>query len=141
LDGACLTYLNRLGIIATNKPLREESDEEENSDENGFEGAFVKDPRPGLYEWVFDLDLKALYPSTQRTINISPETKVCKIENWDHTKFMKNDETYVYKYKSKSWKGMELRRFLEENNFSISAVGVIYDIKTKGLEYKNYKAD
>jgi DNA polymerase elongation subunit (family B) len=120
LDGACLTYLNRLGVIATNKPLREESDEdEEDTNENGFEGAFVKDPRPGLYEWVFDLDLKALYPSTQRTVNISPETKVCKIENWDHKKFMSNDEEYIYKYKSKSWKGIELRKFLEENNFSI----------------------
>ena len=134
LDGACLTYLNRLGVIATNKPLREESSEDEDdNNENGFEGAFVKDPKPGLYEWVYDLDLKALYPSTQRTINISPETKVCKIENWDHKRFMNDDTEYVYKYKSKSWKGLELRRFLEENNFSVSAVGVIYDLKTKGL--------
>jgi len=134
LDGACLTYLSRLGVIATNKPVREEKDDDdEPTGDNAFEGAFVKDPKPGLYEWVFDLDLKALYPSCQRTINISPETKVCKIENWDHNKFMSNDPDQVYKYKNKSWKGVELREFLISNNFSISAVGVVYDLKAKGL--------
>ena len=134
LDGACLTYLNRLGVIATNKPIREEKDENDESiGDNAFEGAYVKDPIPGLYEWVFDLDLKALYPSCQRTLNISPDTKVCKIENWNHDKFMNNDSEYTYKYKSKSWKGLELRKFLEENNFSVSAVGVIYDLNKKGL--------
>ena len=133
LDGACLTYLNRLGVIATNKPAHNHDEDEDGTAPEQFEGAFVKDPVPGLYEWVFDLDLKALYPSTQRTVNISPETKVCKIENWDHKKFMDDDETYVYKYKSKSWTGLELRNFLTENKFSISAVGVIYDLKIKGL--------
>jgi DNA polymerase elongation subunit (family B) len=82
---------------------------------------------------VFDLDLKALYPSTQRTVNISPETKICKIENCDHKKFIEDDLEYTYKYKSKSWKGLDLRKFLEEHNYSISAVGVIYDLKSKGL--------
>lgn len=131
LDGACLTYLNRLGIISTNKPIRDNDSDDEAPEQ--FEGAFVKDPKPGLYEWVFDLDLKALYPSTQRSINISPETKVCKIENWNHVKFMEDDLEYTYKYKSKSWKGLELRKFLEEHNYSVSAVGVIYNLNTKGL--------
>jgi DNA polymerase elongation subunit (family B) len=132
LDGACLTYLNRLGVISTNKPLRDHDDDDDSSPDQ-FEGAFVKDPKPGLYDWVFDLDLKALYPSTQRTVNISPETKICKIENWNHEKFMNNDPAHVYTYKSKTWKGLELRRYLEENNYSISAVGVIYNLNTKGL--------
>jgi DNA polymerase elongation subunit (family B) len=131
LDGACLTYLNRLGIISTNKPARDNDSDDDVPEQ--FEGAFVKDPKPGLYEWVFDLDLKALYPSTQRTVNISPETKICKIENWDHKKFMEDNLEYTYKYKSKSWKGLELRKFLEEHNYSVSAVGVIYDLKSKGL--------
>ncbi len=46
---------------------------------------------------------------------------------------MDNDSEYTYKYKSKSWKGVELRKWLEENQFSISAVGVVYDLTKKGL--------
>ena len=136
LDGACLTYLKRLDIIATNKPLRDEDDDIDESgenDEDGFIGAYVKVPKPGLYDWVFDLDLKALYPSVQRTINISPDTKVCKLEEWDHEKFMNDDPDFVYKFKTKKWKGTELRDFLNKNNFSISAVGVLYDLNKKGL--------
>lgn len=39
-----------------------------------FKGAHVVDPKKGDYDWVFSLDLKALYPSIIRTYNMSPET-------------------------------------------------------------------
>lgn len=37
-------------------------------------GAYVKDPRPGAYDWVMSFDLDSLYPHIIMQWNISPET-------------------------------------------------------------------
>lgn len=39
-----------------------------------IEGAFVKDPVPGKYQWITSFDLTSLYPSIIMTFNASPET-------------------------------------------------------------------
>jgi DNA polymerase elongation subunit (family B) len=39
-----------------------------------FEGAYVKQPEPGMHEWIATFDFASLYPSTMRQWNISPET-------------------------------------------------------------------
>ena len=39
-----------------------------------FEGAYVKEPVPGFYNWVTSFDATSLYPSIIQTWNISPET-------------------------------------------------------------------
>jgi DNA polymerase elongation subunit (family B) len=38
-----------------------------------IEGAFVKDPVPGLYRWPVSFDFASLYPKTIQQYNISPE--------------------------------------------------------------------
>lgn len=38
-----------------------------------FEGAYVKQPQPGLHEAIATFDFASLYPSTMRQWNISPE--------------------------------------------------------------------
>jgi DNA polymerase elongation subunit (family B) len=45
-------------------------------DSDGIDGAFVKEPIPGLYKWIVTRDLKALYPSILIGLNMSPETIV-----------------------------------------------------------------
>ncbi|ADG60002.1 DNA polymerase [Acinetobacter phage Acj9] len=40
----------------------------------GYEGAYVKEPRPGAYRFVLSFDVTSLYPSIIRQVNISPET-------------------------------------------------------------------
>jgi DNA polymerase elongation subunit (family B) len=37
-------------------------------------GGYVKDPKPGMYNWVVSLDLNSLYPHIIMQYNISPET-------------------------------------------------------------------
>ena len=49
-------------------------------DEEGFEGAYVKEPIPGKYNWVYDLDMQSLYPSIMMQNNISPECIVGMID-------------------------------------------------------------
>ena len=39
-----------------------------------YAGAYVKEPKPGAYDWVVSFDLNSLYPSLIRFLNISPET-------------------------------------------------------------------
>jgi DNA polymerase elongation subunit (family B) len=39
-----------------------------------FEGAYVKEPKPGMYHWVVSFDLTSLYPHLIMQYNISPET-------------------------------------------------------------------
>jgi DNA polymerase elongation subunit (family B) len=46
-----------------------------NKDEK-YEGAYVKEPIPGLYKWVVSFDLNSLYPHLIMQYNISPETLV-----------------------------------------------------------------
>ncbi len=45
------------------------------SDKNQkYEGAYVKEPKPGRYDWVVNFDLNSLYPHLIMQYNISPET-------------------------------------------------------------------
>lgn len=51
-------------------PIRKES----GSKEESFSGAYVKDPDPGMYNWVVSEDLDSEYPHIIMQYNISPET-------------------------------------------------------------------
>ncbi len=41
-----------------------------------YAGAYVKEPKPGVYDWVVSFDLNSLYPHLIMQYNISPETLV-----------------------------------------------------------------
>ena len=43
-----------------------------------YAGAYVKEPKPGFYDWVVSFDLNSLYPHLIMQYNISPETLVDK---------------------------------------------------------------
>ena len=80
-DGAILTYLKRKNIVSPNKPttlnpILKDVEEE-------YAGGYLKDPVPGLYEWVIDLDFTSLYPSIIRSLNIGIETLIGRIVNRD----------------------------------------------------------
>lgn len=57
-----------------------------------YEGAFVFEPKKGLYEWVSSFDFASLYPSIMRQWNMSPESY---IENIDKIP-QQLDETISY---------------------------------------------
>lgn len=80
-EGAILTYLKRKGIVSPNKPTTYNPVLKEIKEE--YAGGYLKDPTPGLYEWVIDLDFTSLYPSIIRSLNIGIETLVGRIVNRD----------------------------------------------------------
>lgn len=70
--------------------------------EQGYVGAFVKDPQIGLHKWVVSFDLDALYPSIIQQWNLSPETLI-PICNEDITIQNLLDETIdLSEYKKKN---------------------------------------
>jgi DNA polymerase elongation subunit (family B) len=135
LEGAMLTYLKHIGgVVAPNKPAdrQEKMQELKDSGEKGFIGAFVKDPVPGRYEWMYDLDLTSLYPSIIMTLNISPETKIAKIENWNAEEFLRgNVDEYIVGGERVSKE--KLKAFLDKYKYTVASNGVMYSSDRTGL--------
>jgi len=65
-DTIIYNYLKKRNIVI---PPKDRSDKNEK-----FAGAYVKEPKPGRYDWVVSFDLNSLYPHLIMQYNISPET-------------------------------------------------------------------
>ena len=65
-DNIIYTYLKKRNIVI---PPKERSAKDEK-----YAGAYVKEPVPGVYDWVVNFDLNSLYPHLIMMYNISPET-------------------------------------------------------------------
>ena len=135
IDGAILDYLHTsMNVIAPNKPIdgRQNYEEMIKSDEEGFEGAYVKIPQVGLHSDICSIDIQSLYPSIIRTLNISPETKIGNIKKWDWDSYnsgnMKeiqlNDLTYTLE---------EFKRMISNKTISISNCGTCYTLSKIGV--------
>ena len=133
LEGAMLTYLRRGNLVAPNKPAdrQERMQAIRDNNEEKFIGAYVKDPIVGKYDWIYDLDLTSLYPSIIMTINISPETKIGKVKDWDVQKYLKG-EVDTYYIGDDAISKENLKEYLEKSKFSIASNGVLYRTDTVG---------
>jgi DNA polymerase elongation subunit (family B) len=67
-DTIIYNYLKKRNIVI---PPRDSSEKDKR-----YEGAYVKQPIPGVYDWVVSFDLNSLYPHLMMQYNISPETLV-----------------------------------------------------------------
>lgn len=85
-----------------------------NSKTEQFEGAFVKEPIPGMYEWTISFDATSLYPSIIQSWNISPETFVGV-----------DDKINV--------DGLLNKSYTFDNNLCIAANGAMFTRNKKGL--------
>lgn len=65
-DTIIYNYLKDRNIVIPPKTKSEKSEK--------YAGAYVKEPVPGVYDWILSLDLTSLYPSLIMEFNISPET-------------------------------------------------------------------
>jgi DNA polymerase elongation subunit (family B) len=127
LDGAAIVDLKRNGFVAPNKQFRFVEDE---SDES-LAGAYVMAPVPGLYKWIYDLDLTSLYPSIIMTINISPETKVTVINDWNEECLLKPDATQVQF--TDGTHIQDIKRWLVDHDYSVASNGAVYRNDKRGF--------
>jgi DNA polymerase elongation subunit (family B) len=67
-DTIIYNYLKKRDIVI---PPRDRTEKDKR-----YEGAYVKQPEPGVYDWVVSFDLNSLYPHLMMQYNISPETLV-----------------------------------------------------------------
>ena len=65
-DAIIYNYLKKRNIVIPQKDRSIKSDK--------FAGAYVKEPKPGMYDWVISFDLNSLYPHLMMMYNVSPET-------------------------------------------------------------------
>jgi DNA polymerase elongation subunit (family B) len=133
LEGAILVYLKKKGIVAPNKPPRPKSFGNEK-----FVGAYVQDPIKGKHNWVYDLDITSMYPSCIMSLNISPETKIGKIQGWNPEEFLKknNKKTYSVTQNDKvigRFTETELKKFIDGKEIGIATNGVMYRTDKDGL--------
>ena len=67
-DNIIYNYLKRRNVVIPPKDKSEKNDK--------YAGAYVKEPVPGVYDWIVNFDLNSLYPHLIMQSNISPETLV-----------------------------------------------------------------
>jgi DNA polymerase elongation subunit (family B) len=67
-DNIIYNYLKKRNIVI---PPKNKSQKNEK-----YAGAYVKEPKPGKYDWVVNFDLNSLYPHLIMQYNISPETLI-----------------------------------------------------------------
>jgi DNA polymerase elongation subunit (family B) len=132
LEGAILVYLKKQGIIAPNKPKKPNK-----ISDDKFVGAYVQEPQKGKHNWVFDLDITSMYPSCIMSLNISPETKIGKLEGWNPEEFIRgvnktytvtNNETELGRFTN-----IELKDYLENRSIGVATNGVMYRTDKDGL--------
>jgi DNA polymerase elongation subunit (family B) len=127
LDGAAIVDLKRNNLVAPNKRFRFVEDEESDP----LAGAYVMPPVPGLYKWIYDLDLTSLYPSIIMSLNISPETKVAVIQNWDEECLLKPGTTQVH-FVDGSY-AQDVKSWLVDNNYTVASNGAVYRNDIRGF--------
>ena len=69
-DNIIYNYLKKRNIVIPQK--------NRNAKDEKYAGAYVKEPKPGIYDWVVNFDLNSLYPHLIMQFNISPETLIDK---------------------------------------------------------------
>lgn len=158
IEQAISKELHRQGKIANDKVVAVR--------EYPIPGAFVLQPRKGLYRWIGSFDFNSLYPTVIRMLNISPETIVgfveptetlMKLHNlmteqkmegaeaWSHfagtleyQRVVNRTDEYV-SYRPEGSEeaievsGAELAQYLEENNYTITAFGLVLTREFEGI--------
>ena len=67
-DTIIYNYLKKRDIVIPPKSKSQKNEK--------YAGAYVKEPKPGKYDWVVNFDLNSLYPHLIMQYNISPETLI-----------------------------------------------------------------
>jgi DNA polymerase elongation subunit (family B) len=98
------------------------------SKDEKYVGAFVKDPIPNLYRWVISYDVASLYPSVIRQVNIGPDT-IVPVEEWPNE--IRNLISNITPEKLIS-KDIDLS-LLKKYDYSLAANGKLYHRNKKSF--------
>jgi DNA polymerase elongation subunit (family B) len=93
-----------------------------NIPDGAFEGAYVKQPKQGMYGWTMSFDFSALYSSIMQQWNISPETFVSPDIDLNVDMCLSNSSEYV-----------NAQEIAKERNCTLAANGAMFDKSINGF--------
>lgn len=114
-------------------------DNEERQDSAGIQGALVLEPKVGMHEWIGSMDINSLYPSSIRSINISPETLIGQFTSHGvATEEIKKESfvNLVLEYddgRQEQRTAQEWREFLKERKWTVSGYGTVFTQQKQGV--------
>ena len=106
----------------------------------GIQGAYVLEPQVGMHEWIGSMDINSLYPSSIRSINISPEKLIgqfreceraveeIKKESMVTLSLMIDGRAEPVEQTAEEWK-----QTLKQNKWAISGYGTVFNQDGKGV--------
>jgi DNA polymerase elongation subunit (family B) len=130
LDGAFLSKLAEENLVLP--------DVNRDLEPTKFPGGYVKDPIKGLHEWTVSFDATSLYPSIMIGWNISPETKIGKVESSivsDLRKLIsgKDVEDYTTMFCGVHVSIKELSQMIIGSKFCLAGNGAVYKQDKVGI--------
>lgn len=132
LDGAFISRLMLDKIILPDVHAPEDGEDQ-------YIGAYVKDPRVGMYDWVMSFDATSLYPSIMMQHNISPETKIAVVNETavaiilDALEGKEVDPSELQLFATGDMRCAEVIKMIKENGYTMAANGAIYKHDVKGV--------
>ncbi len=130
IDGLLYTYLDKNDKTVITRDLDDEKQMPK------LQGAFVRKPLKGLYDWVADLDLSSLYPYIMARYNLSPDTYIGQIDEmkareyiFNREEFLKNNDTIIFEDRNGKKKKINVDKFdetIKNNKLIITIAGTIY---------------
>ena len=88
-----------------------------------FPGAYVKDPKPGLYGWVLSFDFASMYPHIIQQWNLSPETFIPGIRI----------DLKASDFVNPTKETLEILQQAKEHGYSVACNGTLYRKDKKGF--------
>lgn len=119
-DMLIFNWLKEEQIVIPQKDFKEKSDQ--------FAGAYVKEPKPGLYNWAISFDVASLYPNIIRALNIGPETKTSFNVKSNYEKMYTVEDML-----NGSENFLSVISHCLEQNITLAANGVTYSKKTQSF--------
>jgi DNA polymerase elongation subunit (family B) len=135
IEGLFLTYFRRNNLCAPHFF---------GGKQESYEAAYVKEPQPGKFEWVCDIDIQSSYPSHIITLNMSVETyygRISDITEDSMVHFVKKKEFPIFHITLKNGRdtkmeGEALSRFnqaLERHLLAIAPCGTVFSTSKVGV--------
>ncbi|NDB86244.1 MAG: hypothetical protein EB127_26640, partial [Alphaproteobacteria bacterium] len=94
-------------------------------------GAYVSEPQQGFQEHIVSFDANSLYPNTMISLNLSPETKMGKIEETNN-----DDGTIIFRHVNGNAYNLtkeKFNKFVEKENLAVSKSNVLFSQAKKGI--------
>jgi len=92
-------------------------------------GAYVAEPKHGFKENVVSFDANSLYPNVMIALNLSPETKVGRLEKTDDNNFI----VYHVSGKSFTLTKEKFSTFIKQEELAITKAGFLFTQKKQGI--------